>query len=300
MAPVGLAREKVDRREMRLLDNGHHEYHREFWAQTNNRQDDGNVALSTPGLPARFFAYVTGTTVDVKALCNDIRAVQRRGSTFYWDISADYTTDVEGLFAKQDNPLLEPPDIEFGFERTTRIVTGSMKQEAASANVNMQTVIHSTGIVTSAGEPYDPPPEIEDSRPVLTVSRNEANFNVQLAVEYQDAINTDFFLGVFPGQAKISSITARRRQTNNLRYWRVTYRIVFRRDFWTLQLLDRGTFHLVGGIITHFQEDGMKRLGLLDGNGVKLGAGADAVFNVFRVYRERPFAALNLPVTIEA
>ncbi len=299
MAVVGVAQETVDKRELHLREDGHRDYRRQFWVEVNNRFDDGSVVLQAPGLPKRYAFYLTANHQDFEALCVNLRARQKSNTSFYWDVFAEYSTD-HGDQEKENLPLAEPPEITFGFEKTKRIVTGEMKQGVISlSSPHIKTVVSSTGVVTSAGEPFDPPPEVEDSRPVLTITRNEGFFDSARAIKYQDAVNSDFFFGALPGQAKVSGITAVRRQRNNIFYWRVTYRIVFRRDFWSLELLDRGTFWKDGaGVINVFHDEGKARLGLLDGAGDKLAAGAAPVFLKFQVYREEPFSVLRLPQNI--
>lgn len=161
----------------------------------------------------------------------------------------------------------------------------------------------------SNGEIFVPPPEMDASRLILTITRNEdiSSPHPALALAYQDSLNSDIFWGAAPGQCKVMSITAQR-QTKQLPdgsvvvYLRCTYQFQFR-PFWDIQLLDKGNFYFAATSMADptparyaFQSrEGQPIEGLLDGNGQKLADGGNPVFLSIRPYRSLPFAALNLP-----
>src|SRR5207245_2866104 len=72
------------------------------------------------------------------------------------------------------------------------------------------------GILNSAGQYFDPPPMMDDSRPRLSIARNEPVFNPAIAINYQDAVNTDGFLGFTAGQVRVSGISASNESENNI------------------------------------------------------------------------------------
>lgn len=109
--------------------------------------------------------------------------------------------------------------------------------------------IDGSPILNTAGDPFDPI-EIDDSRVVLTVTRNEASFDGPLAWEYRDAINSDEFLGSPPRTVKVAGITARRHYDQTvLRDWffTVTYNFHFNADGWRKKILSTGLRELVNG-----------------------------------------------------
>ncbi len=48
------------------------------------------------------------------------------------------------------------------------------------------------------------PPTIDDSRPILTIQRNEATISTGLWMSYKDAVNSDSWFGIAAGKAKLS------------------------------------------------------------------------------------------------
>lgn len=161
----------------------------------------------------------------------------------------------------------------------------------------------------SNGEPYAPPPAMDSSTLVLTISRNEdlSAPHPALSLIYQDAVNADAFWDASPGQVKVQSITCRR-QTRQIAggtiypFLRVTYVFHFKPS-WDIQLLDKGTWYWEQRtkadptlVKKSFRsDDGQPIEGLLDGNGGQLATGALPQFIAVRPYNWLPFAALNLP-----
>src|SRR5262249_15878222 len=95
-------------------------------------------------------------------------------------------------------PLFKRPDVRWGFANFQRPGIWTIDNP-------------SRAIVNSAGEPFDPPVEIDDSRLVLTLVRNEPAFAPLTSLLYKDAINSDTFLGAAPGLAKIAMLSSVRR-----------------------------------------------------------------------------------------
>ena len=125
--------------------------------------------------------------------------------------------------------------------------------------------------------------------------RNEPFFSIPLQIEYQDSLNSDNFFGAEPRQCKVSRITARSDRRGDIRFFRVKYEIAYRRETWDLQMLNKGHFKKVGSNLTDFKfNDGSPgRIDLLDADGDV--AGTIPSWERFKIYRERPFIALNLP-----
>jgi hypothetical protein len=162
-------------------------------------------------------------------------------------------------------------------------------------------------IQNSAGEWFDPPPEIDDSRPILTIQRNQALWSPALAIQYQDAINSEPFLGFAKGVVKVAGISATNQIENGQAFWSVTYEFHFRRDGWELKVQDRGQNRkwkdgdrpdlqgkLIpigdGGIFTSVAVP-------LDGNGQPLQdpGPTNVKYQTFTVYKSLPFSALGVP-----
>lgn len=162
----------------------------------------------------------------------------------------------------------------------------------------------------SNGEVFVPPPDMDVSSLILTITRNEDLLTPHpaLAILYQDKLNSDSFWGASPGQAKCMSITTQRQVKQlpngvNFPYLRSTYTFKFRGS-WDIQLLDYGTYTstivTVDGEasrqdVTQVTKNMYPQTVLLDGNGGKLADGGTPVSLVVRPYGSLPFSALNLP-----
>jgi hypothetical protein len=130
-------------------------------------------------------------------------------------------------------------------------------------------------------------------------------YDPALAIDYQDAVNEDSFMGFTPGQVKVAGISASSRFENNVRFWEVTYEFEFSRDDWDLHILDRGMTQKAGSItgipIYESHEDGTDTLYEistpvnLNGSGGVLenSSPTNVTFLPFEVYQRRPFAAFN-------
>lgn len=164
-------------------------------------------------------------------------------------------------------------------------------------------------IRASNGEPFNPPPNRDESKLILSITRNEAlaTPHPALAVAYQDCVNSDVFWGADPGMVKVSNITVRR-ETRQLAsgttvaYLRCSY-VFHIKGSWDVQLLNKGTYywttdsrHSVGAKQQAFKSaDGQPIDGLLTANGGKLADGATPTWLYARPYNWKPFAFLNLP-----
>jgi hypothetical protein len=232
-----------------------------------------------------------------------VRVVSRKcqpitGSHRLWAVEVMYSSkhgDPEQDETDTEDLETEPPAMHFGFE--TKVVP----VEALAEPISMDPLkgANAIGATTSAGEPFDPPPEYETSRPVLTITQNELVINPAFIREYQDAINSDNFLDGPPLTVRCR-IEADRQYRKGFRYWRVTYNFVFEEKNWDLKVLNRGTYYLDranGNNRKHFVTDDdppQPRFGLLADNGDALNEADPPTFIVLPVYKRKPFAALPL------
>lgn len=190
---------------------------------TDNISDGPDIIRRTYGIPKVGDSYQAGNDSDPAATCVnvDIKATE---SPYAWILEAEYDTDrlVTNFI---DNPLNIPPEIQWSFAKYERVMVRD---------------ILGVPLVNSSTEWFDPPIVAEDSRPVLTITRNERSFSPANAVAYQDACNYDNFAGVAPRQAKITSITGVKQIDVGFQYWKVTYEIEFRRETFDTFVLDQG------------------------------------------------------------
>ena len=158
---------------------------------------------------------------------------------FGWTVTLNYSTERELVTDPTNDPA---------------IVTLNTEQFQKPAVFD----IDGYGICNSAGDPYDPPNMMDDSRRLFTVSKNMANVPAWV-ISSQDAINSDVFslggLTIGVGLAKVQSVAVGEPQTRNGVGFRVvTFQIQVQRDGWTLRPLDAGFRELAW--------DGMTRINI--------------------------------------
>lgn len=203
-----------------------------------------------------------------------------------WLATVNYATDVPDESEHPENPLDAPPEIAWSFQQFQRVADKDTDGEP---------------IINKANEQFDPLPEVDDSRLVLSYSRNEASFPVNLAIQYMDAVNSDTWNGVEAGKVKCQSINATRQHVATEEgvqyYWSVSYEFHFRYDDWDLHILNQGYRTTLDGEYESASDSEGRPLNapvLLDSDGQELTEGADPVFLDFEVYRRLPFATFNI------
>jgi hypothetical protein len=163
--------------------------------------------------------------IDETVKCLKVSPQQDSENPQVWTVDIEYGPPTKTDEQQNPNPLLRPAVISYSFAKYQRACYNDINGKA---------------IRNAANDWFDPCPEIDDSRPVVSITRNEPIFNASLAIAYQDAVNSDAFLGAQPGQVKVSGISARNQTENNYSFWEVTYELEFRREGWQLQLLNQG------------------------------------------------------------
>ncbi|HEY2414154.1 MAG TPA: hypothetical protein VGI40_18055 [Pirellulaceae bacterium] len=208
-----------------INDQGVTEYTRTFQVITDSPLVGAATVRTATGIPRRFDIYATATEFDTLSVATKVTVEQDSDNPRLWIVTVDYGVPSINEDQQDPNPLLRPAVLSWNFQKATRAVYKDVNDKA---------------IQNSAGEYFIPCPEIDDSRPVLTVSRNEASFNPAIAIQYQDAINSDGFLGFTAGQVKVAGIQAQSQTENSKFFWAVQYEFEFRRDGWQLILEDLG------------------------------------------------------------
>lgn len=274
-----------------IQPKGERTYTRVYRVVTNDKADGPQIVRTASGVPNFGASYVDGNDADTSCVVTSKTAETLGDDPFIWNVSVNYTIP-DG--DSTTHPLLRAADISFGFEHFQTICERDNQ---------------GNGVTNSAGQYFDPPIEKDDSRPVLTVTRNQASFSGAIAIQYQDAVNIDFFSGAAPGQCKMFNISSVKTiepfgdPPVDVTYWRTTYEIHFNRDGWIKRILDQGRYERDGDKLVQIKDKDDKHVTdpvLLDGNGkelpVETGQNVQAVFLPYRVYRELPFGPLGLPV----
>lgn len=203
-----------------------------------------------------------------------------------WTVTAEYSTERE----LAENPTNDPAEITWGYEQF---------QKPAITNYAGQAILN------SAGDPFDPPIMIDDSRPHVTISKNLASVPVWITT-YQDAINSGSFtvdgITVAAGLAKMQNITITRAQSRNgTSYRTVTFSIHLQKQGWSSKVLDAGFRQIgYGGSrenIRNGTDDELPAAPVpLNGSGVALDDPdpATAVYRTDVIYESKDFSVLPL------
>lgn len=277
-------------------------YSRTFVVVLDDVTDGPLVArLAVPPYIGEVYKDADGDTLDTFVRCSSITPRQRNGTQLVYDVVAEYGARSDATETTYDDPVLRPPDLSF---------EGALFRKAVVKDLDGKAV------VTSAGQPYDPPLEIDVSRSRLVVVQNEeyapANPLETMAGKvfaYNNTINAATFLDAEPGKLRVR-LRADRQFENDTYFWRVTYELDWHEEGWLSEgeLLDSGTIERKpkdgGGFIFHdiIGGDGEK-VGdpwLLDGGGEALSADDAAAeewhYNQFRVYNSMPFVLIGLRI----
>lgn len=279
------------RGEGRITDKGVRHYTRVYLVVTDSFYTRSQDVVLAAGIPRVYQPYITPTEQDPGALCKTVTA--RQNQTIEWEVTAEYSSEVENPDKFPENPLERPAKWRWSMQRYQKAI------DQCVLDLNETPNVENAAILNSAMEKFDPPPEIDASHLLLSISRAEPSFVHDLALHYQDAVNDDTFLAENAGTVKMQSITGSDDYENGVYFWNVTYEMEFRRGGWDLELLDRGYSELIAGVPFLLRDANsgqpLSAPTLLNGSGRKLNlADADPVFRRFRIYRRKNFADLNL------
>ena len=333
MAVVGQAEELAVGRESRIGENGLREYHRVYKVTTNDAHDDANIVKAATGLPQMYDNYESITSSDESALVVNVDPRQHDKLRTYWIVHVTYSTQWDRI----EDPFTEPPLIRYGSEIVNEVIPGQADSSKSLADEiddesdlisttpgNLQNRVNwnkGYGLVNSARDPYNPPPERPVARPIVTVTRNEQSFSPTYKLQYENTVNSASWNGLGKRQAWLRTIEAEplvwrstRFDVEDKYYYRVTYTFALKFETWDLQLLDFGPYYLVwssDGIsgsetptrLPFLTDGGTPRMGLLDNSdtnkpGQQLSATGHPQWRRFLVFRSQSFSGLNIDLNL--
>lgn len=183
-------------------------------------------------------SYNYGNDIDTRAYCISKQAEQvtsdDASETKTWNVTLEFSTLSREQQKRLVSPLARPYEISYSHEHF---------QEVVEKDVNDQAILN------TAGEYFDPPIERDASRPVLTITRNEAEFPTGIANSYANAINSDYFQGGIAGTVKVFNISGQRVveefDGEEIDYWKMTYEFHYKKDGWQRKILSQGRSQLV-------------------------------------------------------
>jgi hypothetical protein len=275
-------------------DKGTREYTRKFFVLTSHLYDDGVLVKSAAGIPRKWQAYPN----DSLALCVKVEGERVDDQPLLWKVTANYTTDVpppEYL----EHPLLRPYEIEWDFVQYQKV---------------MHEDLDGKDFVNTSKEPFENPPAIEDTQPVLIITRNEADFDPSLAYDYDNSINSDTFRGS-PKHCVKLQVKGRRafedftdpstELITRIFFYIVTYEFHFRFDRnnadakagWTVRVLNSGFREYKSSKYIEIKDQfgqPLTKPTLLHKDGSDSVKTTTPEYLEFRGYEERAFAPLGL------
>ncbi len=300
MSQILKAAERKDRRKGGGTA-GQHWYERTWLVETDGLMGVGAITAAF-GVPQPFTIYATSTETDLTARVMKHTPKQLRNTDKLYEVVVRYesisgTGGSGGVDEKwEENPLLRPPRMSLNFEEAVVPVIGTLKDIVATPN---STGIYQDPVLDAAGQPFVPQPEVEDGNPIIVIERNEAAFYPAFAIEYNNSVNNDRFLGSEPRQLKVH-IACPGGQTvviNNqeLRYYPVRYTMKGKREGWDLRNANRGLIYVTTGaeVKSFINKDGQPYEDWLKKNGDQNPGVPNYIKH--RHYREKPFANFNLP-----
>lgn len=254
-------------------------YTRTFRVVTNSNFDDAAVVQGDPRCPRVGNLYPW----DRAAYCKSISPRNEGFSKRVWIVTATYSTEREIT----ENPLHEAAEIDWNTEPYQRAYYKDRDGKA---------------ILNSAGDYYDPPVTGDDSRWVVTITKNLSSVPKWI-LGYRDAVNSDgcYIDGIYvaAGYAKIMAVRVSKWQSRNEIWYRTLSLTIALSDIgWAREELDQGFREIDPTDTTKKKrrriKDGSKYVCspvLLDGSGHVLENPTpdSAKFNTHHIYREKAF-----------
>lgn len=284
-------------RETAVNDQRERTYTRAFNVFSTTTVERPDVVRLASGIPRVWDPYVDSSgIVDPFSWCRDVRVRQDGVDPTTWRVTCSYSNKVERPdINQQENPLLRPAEISWD---STHVMIPLERDSGGDA------------ITNSAGERFDPPPEIEDYRLTLTIVKNQPLFDARLILRYQGRVNSHPWYGLDAGTVRCTKIAGSRKFENGKLYWQNTYAFEIKEpkeyetslDCWAFKLLDRGFFTLDESSSPAVLRVALDPTSLrpysapilLDGAGQRLPNGDPPVFISWFGYQEADFNLLGL------
>ncbi len=273
-------------------------YQRKFRCLTNSQNDGPNTVLGQFVLT--YGDYYTpqynSKEADIFAAVDSLDVEPEGDDGTAWIITLHYgwyDVNYAGGGPNQ-NPLLMPIDVSWSLRDHETVLDTDQNQNP---------------VLNTAGDPYDPPIVIDDPRLVMTVVRNEAQFNVAWVLSYRNAVNSDPFAGFPPLACKVLNISSKSQWHQDAGwYYQTTYEFEFltaQIDYDTQtgyrkRIISQGfrAISVVTGKPYHITLKGVPINSpmLLDENGYLLTPSQAPYYQTFQAYPELPFSVFQFDV----
>ena len=250
-----------------------------FLVKADYAQQPRVEILATPGLP---FPEVTTSSTGL-TICKSVNATRRSENSLYWDITAEFSSEVQENQTPSGTPLDQPPTEwrivrETKFERLQEVVTKDLSDDPTA---------------NSAGQPFEVGLTISRFIPVWEFYQFEpGTVDDETIIERNETINDDVFLG---RAAETLLLTVLRSEVATFfggSYRLTQYSLKYNDRKWTHKRLDTGTVYLDGGVLKPYTDnDGNIILGSLNGSGGKVTPGDPPAVLEFDIYPQIDFSA---------
>lgn len=152
----------------------------------------GGVTIPTLGTT---YAWDSDTDTTAKVVSHDIEQMDEDKSSKWWTVTVNYSSEA-GSLRTPGPPTSRPARYSFGFAQFSKV----LEQD-----------VDGNPVTNTAGIKFDPPLEVDWSRPLLRITKYISSTNfafwAQKAEEYQDAINSDTFLYWAARKVKITNLS---------------------------------------------------------------------------------------------
>jgi len=251
---------------------------RQFLVEVSNAlTDDGEIVRQST------IARGTQHPTDFDAYLVDIDISNRSENRAVYDVVLRYSTEK----TLSINPLFDHAEISWGYSHSDKPATEDDDGD---------------GVVNSAGDPFDPAPTMEHSRPIVSIRKNVSAIPTWFAT-YRDAVNSASWyvdgMSFAARTAKISDLRiSAKRIANFVTFRTLEIEVQIDEATWDLRVLDQGFRELDGTDRKNIVNDGdggdPSGPVLLNGSGAQIAdpEPGDAVFEVFTVYTARDFSVL--------
>lgn len=282
------------------------EYTLRFFVQTDSPYDGIIDILTAGALPRLGATYqAAGGEFDLDAVVVDYDPRQLDNTRTCWHVDVRYTTDWE----RTDQPLLDPPQIDFSTENYQEDVIGEANPSFNPLDPNSEPFIGT--LVNKVGDPIDGVTR-DASRRVITVTRNELSFNDANVAYLLDTVNNSSWNNYAANTVLCRSIDAIGQWHKNVvgqpdyYYYQVKYVFVVQWRTWIGKYLHRGPRYWFASEPKPKQflrDDGTPYIGLLDANGRRLVAmtatpddiaAAVPTYLSKYIYRKQDFSVFNI------
>lgn len=271
-----------------------HRYYDAVWkVRTDSRTDGLVTVLLDSALPVYLYPFVWVSEWDYGAFRKEIsgQLTSEEGTLKLWTVTLHYDSEPlpEGRHDsnRRDDPRLWPIDISGDF----LVQQVPLEKDRTGA-----------AVTNSAGDLFEGRTR-DASFPTLVLTKNYSDIDLDYVAQYRDSVNTETFFGLIARKWKLGRVAWQQlRHGLAMTYYRVTFEFSANYDTWDFVNADRGYWYKDGSNRRRFTDDvdgvTLTGQGCLNGSGAKLAVAGTIVDITDRVYPERAYSGLRIPMSL--